>query len=120
MPKLKKARTTGYTKVANVCFFDKRLSFKDVGMYCAMLLLPDDWEWSLKGLEKLHTDKIDSIRTSVNHLLELGYISRRQTKDANGRFRDIEYSSMTILRIIRNFSGCMRKKKRKQRIFHRY
>ena len=91
MSTLKKVRKTSYTKVSNICFFDKRLSFKDVGMYCSMLSLPDNWEWSLRGLEKLHKDGKESIRTSVNHLLELGYITRQQTKDEKGQYSHTQY-----------------------------
>lgn len=91
MPTLVKVRKSGYTKVSNICFFDKRLSFKDVGLYCSMLSLPDNWEWSLNGLQQLHTDGKDSIRTSVNNLLKYGYISRQQTKDDRGKYSHIQY-----------------------------
>ena len=91
MPTLVKVRKSGYTKVSNICFFDRRLSFKDVGLYCSMLSLPDNWEWSLNGLQQLHTDGKDSIRTSVNNLLKYGYISRQQTKDDRGKYSHIQY-----------------------------
>ena len=56
-----------------------------------MLSLPDEWAWSLKGLAQLHTDRIDSVRTSVNHLIEFGYVVRSQNKNEDGTFGDIVY-----------------------------
>jgi hypothetical protein len=56
-----------------------------------MLSLPDDWDYTLKGLAKLCCDGVDSVRNAVVQLETEGYIMRRQGRDAHGRLSANEY-----------------------------
>ena len=57
-----------------------------------MLSLPDDWDYTLSGLCFINRESKDAIRSAINELERAGYIRRRQTIDATGKFGANEYS----------------------------
>ena len=90
-------RTGDYTVMSNFHLKDKRLSLKAKGLLSQMLSLPDDWDYTLSGLSYINRESKDAIRSAVNELETAGYIRRRQTTDASGKFAatmslGIEYS----------------------------
>ena len=70
---------------------DKRLSLKAKGLLSYMLSLPDDWDYSLKGLTTGCRDGIDSVRSAVHELEDGGYLCRSKVRDARGRIIDYNY-----------------------------
>lgn len=56
-----------------------------------MFSLPDDWDYTLKGLAYLSTDGIDSIRSGIQELERAGYIFRSRIRDDHGHFRGTKY-----------------------------
>ena len=80
-------RNTGYTVMSNHHLRNKELSLKAKGLLSQMLSLPEDWDYTLKGLSHINREKIDAIREAVKELEKAGYIVRsRETtrKDACG------------------------------------
>jgi len=71
---------------------DRRLSLKGKGLLTLMLSLPDDWDYSLKGLETISGDGISSVRSGIAELEKLGYLTRRRLREANGQLGDNEYT----------------------------
>lgn len=65
------------------------LSLRDRGMVVTLLSLPDNWEFTISGLSKIIPDGKSSIRASLTHLEELGYISRTQERAECGKFGKI-------------------------------
>lgn len=65
------------------------LSLRDSGMVVTLLFLPDNWEFTISGLSKIIPDGKSSIRASLTHLEELGYISRTQKRAESGKFGKI-------------------------------
>jgi len=57
-----------------------------------MLSLPDDWDYTLKGLSQISLESVDAIRTTVWELEKAGYVNRRQGRDAKGKMTAIEYT----------------------------
>ena len=84
-------KTRDYTVMSNCHLGDKRLTLKAKGLMSFMLSLPDDWDYTIKGMAALHADGIDSIRTALVELGRYGYMERRRNRDAHGRLRDTEY-----------------------------
>ena len=66
-----------------------------------MLSLPDDWDYSLKGLTVGCKDGLDSVRTAVLELEEHGYVRRQKVRNARGQIIDYDYQSMS--RLLRTF-----------------
>lgn len=84
-------KNVNYTVMSNHHLQDKRLSLKAKGLLSYMLSLPDDWDYSLKGLTTGCRDGIDSVRSAVHELEDGGYLCRSKVRDARGRIVDYNY-----------------------------
>ena len=91
MPVFRVSKNRDFTVIANSVFKDKRLSAKAKGILVEMLSLPENWDYTLKGLTTLFSDGIDSIRQGIKELEENGYIVRERKRDARGRLGGMEY-----------------------------
>ena len=58
-------RNKGYTVMSNYHLRDRNLSLKSKGLLSQMLSLPEDWDYTLKGLSSINKESIDAIRTAV-------------------------------------------------------
>ena len=84
-------KNVNYTVMSNHHLQDKRLSLKAKGLLSYMLSLPDDWDYSLKGLTVGCKDGLDSVRTAVLELEEHGYVRRQKVRNAKGQIIDYDY-----------------------------
>ena len=84
-------RTTGYTVMSNHHLRNKELSLKAKGLLSQMLSLPEDWDYTLKGLSLINREKIDAIREAIRELERAGYIVRSRERDEKGRLRGADY-----------------------------
>ena len=84
-------KSRDYTVLSNHIFKDRTLSAKAKGLLAEMLSLPDDWDYTLKGLTFLFSDGIDSVRQGIRELEEHGYVVRQRRRDEKGRLCDMEY-----------------------------
>ena len=57
-----------------------------------MLSLPENWDYTLKGLSRINKESIDAIRTAIWELERAGYITRKQGRDEKGKMTAIEYT----------------------------
>ena len=80
-----------FTVIANHVFKDTKLSAKAKGILVEMLSLPENWDYTLKGLATLFSDGIDSIRQGIRELEEHGYVVHERRRDAKGRLEWMEY-----------------------------
>jgi hypothetical protein len=85
-------KTKGYTVMSNHHLKNRALSLKAKGLLSLMLSLPDDWDYSLKGLSHINRESIDAIRTAVYELEQAGYIVRHQGRDEKGKMTSIVYT----------------------------
>ena len=85
-------KTRDYTVMANHHLRNTTLSLKAKGLLSLMLSLPDDWDYTLKGLARICRDGVDSIAAAVNELEKAGYIVRRRVRDNKGRVGEMEYT----------------------------
>lgn len=69
---------------------DESLNLKDLGLLATMLILKDDWHYSVEGLSKILPDSNTKIRASINRLQEKGYIEYHQKRTATNRFSCME------------------------------
>ena len=84
-------KNVNYTVMSNYHLQDKKLSLKAKGLLSYMLSLPDDWDYSLKGLTVGCKDGLDSVRTAVLELEEHGYVRRQKVRNAKGQIIDYDY-----------------------------
>ena len=66
-------KTRDYTVMSNHHLRDKSLSLKAKGLLSLMLSLPEEWDYTTKGLARICKDGVDSICAGVRELEEHGY-----------------------------------------------
>ena len=85
-------KTRDYTVMANHHLRNTALSLKAKGLLSLMLSLPEDWDYTTKGLARICKDGVDSICSTVKELEEYGYVVRRRIRSNNGQLAEVEYT----------------------------
>ena len=85
-------KTRDYTVMSNHHLRDMSLSLKAKGLLSLMLSLPENWDYTMKGLSRICKDGIDSISGGIRELEEHGYLIRERVRGANGQLGSIEYT----------------------------
>ena len=84
-------KTKDFTVMSNHHLKNKDLSLRSKGLLSFMLSLPEDWDYSLKGLATLNKEGIDAIRSAINELEAFGYIERSRVRNEKGQLGENEY-----------------------------
>lgn len=84
-------KTKDYTIMSNHHFKNKNLTLKAKGLLSLMLSLPDDWNYSIKGLVTLNKDGRDSIIAALKELEKEKYVIRRRLRNKKGQVTTTEY-----------------------------
>ena len=85
-------KTRDYTVMANHHLRNKELSLKAKGLLSLMLSLPEDWDYTIKGLAYICKDGIDSINGTIKELEEQGYVIRKRLRNDKGQLTTTEYT----------------------------
>ena len=85
-------KTRDYTVMSNYHLRDRSLSLKAKGLLSLMLSLPEDWDYTMKGLARICKDGIDSISGGIRELESHGYLVRARVRNENGQLGSIEYT----------------------------
>jgi len=85
-------KTQNYTIMSNHHLRNKALSLKSKGLLSLMLSLPEDWDYTTRGLASICKEGVDSVCATVRELEAAGYIIRRRVRDKNGQMRGMEYT----------------------------
>ena len=85
-------RTRDYTVMCNHHLKDSNLSLKAKGLLSMMLSLPDEWNYTTRGLATICKEGVDAIGKTLKELELAGYIIRRQLRGKDGRISDTEYT----------------------------
>lgn len=67
-------KSKNYTVMSNHHLRDKNLSLRAIGLLSKMLSLPDNWDYSIKGLVAICKDKEPTVRGALSELKEQGYV----------------------------------------------
>ena len=67
-------KSKNYTVMSNHHLRDKNLSLRAIGLLSKMLSLPDNWDYSIKGLAAICKDKEPTVRGALSELKEQGYV----------------------------------------------
>ena len=85
-------KTRDYTVMANHHLRNMELSLKAKGLLSLMLSLPEEWDYTTKGLARICKDGVDSICAGVRELEDHGYVVRERIRNLNGQLGAIEYT----------------------------
>ena len=84
-------KTRDYTVMSNYHLKDSSLTLKSKGLLSMMLSLPDEWNYTTRGLAAICKEGVDSIGTALKELERAGYIQRHRLRDEKGKITDTEY-----------------------------
>ena len=80
-----------YTVMSNHHLRNKELSLRAKGLFSVILSLPDDWDYTVKGLAYICKEGADSIRGALKELEQQGYIERSRVRNEKGQLTTAEY-----------------------------
>lgn len=89
MPIFRINKNKDYTIMSNYHLKDKRISLKAKGLLSQMLSLPDDWEYSKKGLTLINREGELAIKGALDELKEHKYLIVTKTQGEDGKFEYI-------------------------------
>ena len=78
-------KTKDFTIMCNHHLRNTELSLKAKGLLSLMLSLPEDWDYTTKGLAHICKDGVDSITTALKELERHGYLTRQRLRYENRR-----------------------------------
>lgn len=84
-------KTKDFTIMSNHHFKNKNLSLKAKGLLSLMLSLPEDWDYTTRGLASICKDGVDSISTALKELEAEGYLVRKRFRRKDGSLGRMEY-----------------------------
>ena len=84
-------KTRNYTVMSNHHLQNNTLTLKAKGLLSVILSLPEDWDYTLKGLAIINREGIDAIREAIRELEHAGYVQRARARDEQGKLRGTEY-----------------------------
>ncbi len=90
MQRFRVNKNKNYTTIYNGFLQDKTISLKAKGLLAFILSLPEEWDLSVKGLEKCTKEGKEAVGTAINELIEYGYIKRKLIHE-NGKLRGYNY-----------------------------
>ena len=90
MPVLKNKTQGNYVNVYKGIAMDPALSLRDRGMMLTLLSLPDNWDFTTAGLRKILPEGKHSIKSNIDSLQGLGYLSKEQSRGEGGVFGENE------------------------------
>lgn len=67
-------KTTNYTVMSNHHLRNKNLSLKAKGLLSIMLSLPQEWDYSIKGLCSICKENESAIKSALSELKQFGYL----------------------------------------------
>ena len=84
-------KTTDYTVMSNYHFREKGMSLKAKGLLSLMLSLPEDWDFTVKGLANLNKDGVDGVRAALEELKTFGYLRVTRERNEKGQVSGTVY-----------------------------
>ena len=88
--------------MANHHLRNKALSLKAKGLLSLMLSLPEDWDYTVKGLAYICKDGIDSINGAIKELEATGYMHRQRVRNDRGQLTTVEYTIREYPKVAHN------------------
>ena len=83
-------KTDNYTTMSNHHLRNTNLTLKAKGLMSVMLSLPEDWDYSAKGLTTLSLGGEDSVKSALRELEENRYLKRTPIRE-KGVIKDWQY-----------------------------
>lgn len=83
MNDFERVKSDSFVTIANAFLKDKNLSNKTKGVLAMILALPDNWDFSIKGMVTVTKDGEASLRSAINEMKENGYCAIKPVRINN-------------------------------------
>lgn len=87
---IRRSKNRNYSVICNEVFKDKSLSLKAKGLYAVIMSLPDEWDFSMRGICELSKENYTAVNNAFKELEAARYCKRCRTTQ-NGRITGYEY-----------------------------
>lgn len=88
MSRLRFIQQGNFIHMSATAFRDPNLSNKARGLLGTLITLPENWEFSIRGLAKIcHKDGYETLTSQIHELEENGYFICCRTRDEKGRLK---------------------------------
>ena len=91
MNKVARRKTSKYTTISNVFLRDKNLSLKAKGFLTVVMALPEDWDFSIKGICSILKEGKSAIYGVIQELKENRYCKTTPSRDEKGLILGLDY-----------------------------
>ena len=91
MNKVTRNKTGKYTTISNGFLRDNNLSLKAKGFLTVIMALPDDWDFSIKGICSVLKEGKTSVYSAVQELKENRYCKTTPSRDEKGLILGLDY-----------------------------
>lgn len=75
-----------YAAIPKQYLQNKELSLKAKGLLTIIYTLPEEWNYNMKGLQKISNLTEKTLRKLLDEIINQGYIHRSKQQDKRGRF----------------------------------
>lgn len=91
LTKIRRNRSEGYASVCTHILRNKTVSCKARGVFMTIMSLPENWDFSIKGLIAIVPDGQHAIYSVMEELIDAGYVERSHLREL-GKIVGVEYT----------------------------
>ncbi len=91
MAKIRVNKNKNYSVISNYHLQDKKLSLKAKGLMCLILSLPENWDYSIKGLTKIVKENETAVINALKELKANGYLVINKLNPSETKSGKYEY-----------------------------
>lgn len=92
MNKVTRNKSSKYTTISNVFLRDKNLSVKAKGFLAVVMGLPEDWDFSIKGICSILKEGKSAVYNIIQELKEYGYCTTQENRNEKGLYLGVDYT----------------------------
>ena len=92
MNKVTRIKNANYTTISNVFLRDKELSLKAKGLLATILSLPENWDFSIKGICTTIKEGTTAVYSAIDELKERGYCKVVTNRNEKGMIVGNDYT----------------------------
>ena len=92
MNKVTRIKNANYTTISNVFLRDKELSLKAKGLLSTILSLPENWDFSIKGICATIKEGTTAVYSAIDELKERGYCKVVTNRNEKGMIVGNDYT----------------------------
>ena len=87
---IKRYKSSNHVTINNSIMKERDVTLKAKGLYALIMSLPDDWDFSIKGICAITKENYTAVNAAIKELIDAGYCRRERIKE-KGKFVGCNY-----------------------------